>query len=906
MRCCASSWRTSPSNRACGVSRVAPAGGPGGRPPPHGRHRGRGGVERGQRRTSGRHGHASRDLVDALEQTALDVLAQAADRVGPAEVIAEDARDGVDDARDGLDEAEQELSEEVDGVEHDLLEAHPHLRPVAGDEATEDVDHAADEAHHRAERRDDDSEAVHDERHHHADRARDAGGDVADDRAEELGHRAQRIERASRLTTGARREAEHRAELAELLEDDGDRVLHRGEHRLKRRHRRAEGVDGARDDVDDERERADEDLDEHACDLSEDAAERGEVVGRDARRRVGRLARDETQRLAEPGERADEGLEHGRGCLDGGAEALSDALEEALDAEGDLIDADEERLESRVLGAVQLVAHRAGEAALLEELHEPSKGELDAVPHAREEVGDAADVVPEGDNEARHHRREHAEDEDGREDGGHQPTERDARRLEPDEEQREARLGRDDRADQRDDDASAHDKRGERALHRRRKRAEDVDHAAHHLHDDGHERLEHLREGLAKGDGERLERAAEELLLPLEGVEHLLAEVRGGAARVLELVAQVSDGRSAAQRLARVRADAAGDLGEDGVHAAERLAAEGREQERRALRLAHSVELRGEVAEDVEEAAEAVLRVDDGDAHTAQRLLHARIGHALHRDRDGGGRALDAGHDVLHEAERDERLGERLMQRLRASRGGAERQGQLARVEREHVDRLEHAVDRDGSVVRREAKRLHRLRREPRRLRGRELAEGARGEVEHRVQKADGLGDVVAGGGEVLERLRRLRRRELRGEPRRDGGVAEPRELGGRRARDRARRGDSLLEPACRIGERERCPHRRGAGREDGEAHAELLERALDVLGAEPDATVEAHEVALEVPDGARREVARGEDEAEAEVVEGHGSLPPSTVARGLLQLLRLPRALAPDPLEEPVAIGGR
>jgi Fe2+ transport system protein B len=74
---------------------------------------------------------------------------------------------------------------------------------------------------------------------------------------------------------------------------------------------------------------------------------------------------------------------------------------------------------------------------------------------------------------------------------------------------------------------------------------------------------------------------------------------------VLELIPKVRDGRRAAQRLAGVRADAARDLREDRVHATERLASKGREQERRPLRLAHAIELRGQVAKDVEEAAEA-------------------------------------------------------------------------------------------------------------------------------------------------------------------------------------------------------------------------------------------------------------------------------------------------------------
>jgi len=58
----------------------------------------------------GRHGHARRHLLDALEQPALDVLAQAADRVGPAEIGVEDSCGGLDDARDGLDEPEREPS----------------------------------------------------------------------------------------------------------------------------------------------------------------------------------------------------------------------------------------------------------------------------------------------------------------------------------------------------------------------------------------------------------------------------------------------------------------------------------------------------------------------------------------------------------------------------------------------------------------------------------------------------------------------------------------------------------------------------------------------------------------------------------------------------------------------------
>ena len=45
-----------------------------------------------------------------------------------------------------------------------------------------------------------------------------------------------------------------------------------------------------------------------------------------------------------------------------------------------------------------------------------------------------------------------------------------------------------------------------------------------------------------------------------------------------------------------------------------------------------------------------------------------------------------------------------------AARGGTEGQRELARIEREHVDRLQHAVDGDGGLVDGEAKRLHGLR----------------------------------------------------------------------------------------------------------------------------------------------------------------------------------------------------
>jgi hypothetical protein len=242
------------------------------------------------------------------------------------------------------------------------------------------------------------------------------------------------------------------------------------------------------------------------------------------------------------------------------------------------------------------------------------------------------------------------------------------------------------------------------------------------------------------------------------------------------------------------------------------------------------------------------------------------------------------------------------VQRLGSARGGAERHGQLARIEREHVDRLQHAVDRDRGLVRRDAKGLHRLRGEPRRLLRRQLPERTCGEVEHGDEELHRLLRVEACLRELAEPHRRLGGRELRGDAGVDGRPTELLQLHGGGAGHGGDSGDRLLEATCGVGERERCTHRGGAGREDREADAELLEGALDVLGAEPDAAVEAREVPLEVRDGPGRQVTRGEDEAEAEVVERHRSPP----LRGLLEFLRLPGALLTDALDQPVAIRRR
>ncbi len=267
-----------------------------------------------------------------------------------------------------------------------------------------------------------------------------------------------------------------------------------------------------------------------------------------------------------------------------------------------------------------------------------------------------------------------------------------------------------------------------------------------HGRDDG---LQHLGKRLADHDGQRLQRAAEERLLALERIEHLLAEAPGCAARVLELGAQVRERIGAAQGLARVRADAVRDLGEDRVDAGQRLAAKGLDEEGRALRLGHAVERGRHLAHDVEEATELALPIHNRDAELAQLLLHLGLGHTLHGHGHSGRGALDAGDDVLHEAQGDQRLRQRLVHGLGAARCHAERERQLVGAEREHVDGLEHLVHGERGIGGGDAKRLHGLRGQARGLLRAELAEGAAGQVEHRDEELDRLLGIEAGLGQI-------------------------------------------------------------------------------------------------------------------------------------------------------------
>ena len=164
----------------------------------------------------------------------------------------------------------------------------------------------------------------------------------------------------------------------------------------------------------------------------------------------------------------------------------------------------------------------------------------------------------------------------------------------------------------------------------------------------------------------------QELLLPGECVEELVAERLGGAARIRHLLAEVVDGVRAFDDLARVCLEAALELREDVADAREGVVAERLQQERRAILVRHRVEFRGEVGDDVEERPEPSRRVGSRDPDAVQGRLRARIGHPLHRHRHAARGALDAGDDVVDQAEGDERLVERLVQDVRAVGGVTE------------------------------------------------------------------------------------------------------------------------------------------------------------------------------------------------------------------------------------------
>ncbi|MCK7535245.1 MAG: hypothetical protein MZV63_31790 [Marinilabiliales bacterium] len=224
------------------------------------------------------------------------------------------------------------------------------------------------------------------------------------------------------------------------------------------------------------------------------------------------------------------------------------------------------------------------------------------------------------------------------------------------------------------------------------------------------------------------------------------------------------------------------------------------------------------------------------------------------------------------------------LQRLGATRGRTEGHWQLARVEGEDVDGLEHAVDGDARVIHADAERLHGLGREPGGgLRG-QLAERAGGEVEHRTQELRSTPGRCSRPAPARAARRwprwartasRCRRRWRRS--------CSCSQLLGRGPGDRRHGGDRLLELACRVGQGEGPGDGGRAGGEDADADTELAERAGHPVGAARDAVIEAGEALLERGHLRRREVARREDEPEPEVVQ-HPLSPPCR----LLQLLGL------------------
>src|SRR5690606_14312171 len=121
-------------------------------------------------------------------------------------------------------------------------------------------------------------------------------------------------------------------------------------------------------------------------------------------------------------------------------------------------------------------------------------------------------------------------------------------------------------------------------------------------------------------------------------------------------------------------------------------------------------------------------------------------------------------------------------------------------------------------------------------------------------------------------------------------------------ARDGPDRREPLLEAPGGVGEGEAAGDDGRASREHGEAHAQLAEGRRHARGGPGDPLVEARELPHEVGHLRRREVPRGDDEAEADVVERHVRLPSSAC---LLDLAGLALPLLPDALEQPVPVDG-
>ena len=413
-------------------------------------------------------------------------------------------------------------------------------------------------------------------------------------------------------------------------------------------------MNDAGDDADDDGEGIDNDGGDAREDVADGSAGPREAVGADAGECVGSSIPNEAERLAELPQGAGEGLEDRPRPLDGGAEALGQPLKEALDAEHRLEDADGELLHAGILRPVELLHHRAREAALLKQLRESLEEELDARGALLEEGADAPDVALEDHREAGHGNGQHREEGDGRQQRGHDAAEGDSDEFEPHGEEADAGLGCDDGAHEADGDADSEEGLREEGLHwlgHGREEAVDGHEGPTHHREDG---LEGLGEWLADELEERLRRGDEALLLALEGVEEALLHLGGRPRGAGHLPAELLDGGCPRHHLPFRVADAIAEGLHDGDEAAAGTGREDGCQGVLSLCLRHARGMEIQLREDFDEGPHLPGAVSDLDADAGELLPGVLSRELVEGKVDGARRLLDGRQHRLGEPQGNE------------------------------------------------------------------------------------------------------------------------------------------------------------------------------------------------------------------------------------------------------------
>ena len=713
-------------------------------------------------------------------------LQEAHDAVGDAaEEVREPTTDAHEELADGPKEADHGVDGRRDGVGQGLGEPEVDLgRGLADPGAGVD-------------------EGVLD-RGDHLDQPAQRQGDHRDDGAEDLAQElAQGAPGAGGLVGRRGGVAGGPSQGVPRLLEVAQRLAHHLEGRADVLHHRAEAGDDAAGDANEHGDELGQPLDHRGDGRAGDLTEAAELRRRQRCGAAGHAGEDAGDLLTELGEGIGQVLEDRTRLLDGAGEAVLEALPDLLDAMDDLVERDEEALEPLVLGAVQLLAHRTGEAALLEELGQAPPEQLHPVPHAAGEVGDAAHVAAEGHHEAGHHRAEHGDDQDRRQQGGHDAADADAEGLERHREQGDHSHRRDHRADEHEEAPNGDDQTGEDPLDGCGDRLEGPQDGVEHVDQQAHDRLEDLGEGLTEHHGEGLQRALEQGLLPLEGVEELLAKASGGSLGPRHLVPQGLDGLGASQ--GHLPAVAHG--GEAGVHdrveGEQTSCAEGLHHAAVALGIAQVAGRRGELAHDVDHGAHLTAGlVEDLDAGAEDGLLRSAVrAHAASGLQERRGRARGVDVAVAQQAHGDQHIVEALVEHSARGGGLGQTRLEIAGLEVGELGDAQQPIGHPGCLVGGHAVGVERA---DDRFRSRghaELPEGAGGEIEHGDQSPGRLRGGLPGGGQGGKPLDRLGGRELGLDASVDGCLAQHAKLAGGRPGHGADGSQPLLEAARSVGQ---------------------------------------------------------------------------------------------------------